>query len=169
MWGKVIVTRCSGHGSLRYLQSFDAHILYSGHMLANSGNIALLYQIVYGYYRGIKQNKYQFYNYAHILQVGQLHLTWASFQICKLAGCSYSRNAGNVFLTNLKGNRQSAIPACIAHVLHAQVLVHVGIVNPRWRGKRYRHSRCLQFYILARGPLRLHFTSVAMIITDVNM
>ena len=42
------------------------------------------------------------------------------------------------------------------HVRHTRVVMHVGIANPRWRGKRTRHSRRVrnpQFYVLARGPL----------------
>ena len=39
---------------------------------------------------------------------------WASCQICKIAGCAYAGNAGNVFpATEFKGNRWLAIPACI--------------------------------------------------------
>ena len=40
--------------------------------------------------------------------------TWASYQICKIAGCVCTGNVGNVFpATDFKGNRQLAIPACI--------------------------------------------------------
>ena len=39
---------------------------------------------------------------------------WASYQIRKIAGCACAENAGNVFpATDIKGNRQLAIPACI--------------------------------------------------------
>ena len=40
------------------------------------------------------------------------------------------------------------------HVRHACAVMHVGIANPRRRGKRSRHSRRMrspQFYYLARG------------------
>ena len=36
------------------------------------------------------------------------------------------------------------------HVRHARAVMHVGISNPQWRGKRSRHSRCMrnpQFYV----------------------
>ena len=37
-----------------------------------------------------------------------------SYQICKIACCACAGNAGNVFpVTNFKGNRYLAIPACI--------------------------------------------------------
>ena len=42
------------------------------------------------------------------------HILWASYQICKIAGCAFAGNAGNVFLaTDVKGNRFLATPACI--------------------------------------------------------
>ena len=34
------------------------------------------------------------------------------------------------------------------HVRHARVVMHVGIANPRWRGKRMRNP---QFY--GKGPV----------------
>ena len=41
-------------------------------------------------------------------------LTWASYQIGKIAGCACAGNVGNVFPANdFKGNPQLAIPACI--------------------------------------------------------
>ena len=40
--------------------------------------------------------------------------SWASYRICKIAGFSCARNAGNVFpATDFKGNCKLAIPACI--------------------------------------------------------
>ena len=41
------------------------------------------------------------------------------------------------------------------HVRHARALMHVGIANPRWRGKRSRHSRRMrksQFYVSGKRP-----------------
>ena len=38
---------------------------------------------------------------------------------------------------------------------HARDVMHVGIANPRWRGKRSRHSRCMrnpQFYVSGKRP-----------------
>ena len=42
------------------------------------------------------------------------HTSWASYEICKIAGCACTGNAGNVFpATNFKGNRLLAILAFI--------------------------------------------------------
>ena len=41
------------------------------------------------------------------------------------------------------------------HVRRARTVVHVGIANPRWRGKRSRHSRRMrnpQFYASGKRP-----------------
>ena len=48
----------------------------------------------------------------HIQTGGRVQ--WASYQIRKTVGCASTGNAANVFpATDLKGNRQFAIPACI--------------------------------------------------------
>ena len=42
------------------------------------------------------------------------------------------------------------------HVRHARAVMHVGIANPRWRGKRSRHSRRMrnpQFYLFGKRPI----------------
>ena len=42
------------------------------------------------------------------------------------------------------------------HVRHARAVMHVGITNPRWRGKRSRHSRRMrnpQFYVSGKRPM----------------
>ena len=44
------------------------------------------------------------------------------------------------------------------HVRHACAVMHVGIANPRWRGKRSRHSRRMrnpQFYVSGKRPMYL--------------
>ena len=68
---------------------------------------------------------------------------WASYQIRKIAGCACAGDAGNGFTaTDFKGNR-----------LLARAVMHVGIVNPQWRGKRSRHSRRMrnpQFYVFGK-------------------
>ena len=41
-------------------------------------------------------------------------------------------------------------------VRHARAVMHVGIANPRWRGKRSRHSRCMRnpkFYVSVKRPI----------------
>ena len=83
---------------------------------------------------------------------------WASQQIRNIAGCAWTGNAGNVLPANdLERDRYLAIPACI-DVRHACVVMHVGIANTRWQGKRSRHSRCMrnpQVTYLARWSLCL--------------
>ena len=58
------------------------------------------------------------------------------------------------------------------HVRDVRAVMHVGIANPRWRGKRSRHSRRMhksQFYVSGKRPMlwttqapvsyhKLHFT-----------
>ena len=42
------------------------------------------------------------------------------------------------------------------HVRDARAVMHVGIANPRWRGKRSRHSRRMhnpQFYVSGKRPM----------------
>ena len=46
--------------------------------------------------------------------------------------------------------------ASMHHGTHARAVMHVGIVNLRWRGKRSRHSRRIrnsQFYVSAKRPM----------------
>ena len=45
------------------------------------------------------------------------------------------------------------------HVRHTRAVIHVEIANPRWRGKRSRHSRRMrnpQFYVSDKMPIRRH-------------
>ena len=47
------------------------------------------------------------------------------------------------------------------HVRHARAVMHIGVANPRWRGKRPRHSRRmrnLQFYVIGKRPMELCFS-----------
>ena len=42
------------------------------------------------------------------------------------------------------------------HMRRARALMHVGIANPRWRGKRSRYSQCMrnpQFYAFGKRPM----------------
>ena len=40
------------------------------------------------------------------------------------------------------------------HIHQARAVMHVGIANPRWQGKRSRHSRrMLQFYVSGKRPM----------------
>ena len=75
---------------------------------------------------------------------------WASYQIRKIAGCACTGNAGNVFpATNFNRNRLLMIPACIT----ARAVMHVGIANPRWRGKHSRRMRNPNFYVSGKRPI----------------
>ena len=50
------------------------------------------------------------------------------------------------------------------HVRHARAVMHIGIANPRWRGKRSRHCRCMrntQFYGSGKRPMRRKITSMS--------
>ena len=86
-------------------------------------------------------------------------LPWASYQIRKIAGCECAGNAGNDFsTTDFKGNPKLAIPAwhVSRHVRGARAVMHVGIANSRWRGKRFRHSRRInnsQIYVSGKKPI----------------
>ena len=49
------------------------------------------------------------------------------------------------------------------HVRHARAVMHVGIANPRWRGKRSQHSRRMhnpQFYVSDKRPMRIPMTTI---------
>ena len=79
--------------------------------------------------------------------------------------------------TDLKGNRQSAIPTGITAPTrplsdkkpmgflsdsgHARAVMHAGIANPRWRGKRSRHFRRMcnpRFYVSGKKPTVIAIT-----------
>ena len=71
--------------------------------------------------------------------------TWASFQIRKIARRACAGIFGNVFPATLsKWSR------------HARAMMHVGIANPRWWGKRSWYSRCMrnaQFCVSGKRPV----------------
>ena len=78
-------------------------------------------------------------------------VSWASYQIRKIAVCACAGNAGNVF----PATGELAIPACTT-AREARAVMHVEIANPRWQGKRYRHSRCMgnpQFCVSGKRPM----------------
>ena len=65
----------------------------------------------------------------------------------------------------LQRNRLVSDPARHAsrHVRHPRAVMHIGIANPRWLGKRSRHSRCMrnpQFTYLVGGPCLLSVTPI---------
>ena len=52
-------------------------------------------------------------HFTHRPNLHELTISWASYQICKIAGCVCAGNARNVFpATDFKGNRKLATPAC---------------------------------------------------------
>ena len=58
--------------------------------------------------------------------------------------------------TDFKGNRWLAIWYASRHMRHARAVMHVGIANPRWRGKRSRHSLRMcnpLLYISGKRPM----------------
>ena len=92
---------------------------------------------------------------------------WASYQIRQIAGCACAGNAGNVFPAgNFQGNRLISYHG----VRQARAMVHAGIANLRWRGKRTRRSRRMrkpQFYASGKRPIEVitegythHFQSI---------
>ena len=88
--------------------------------------------------------------------------TWASWQIRKIACCACAGNAGNAYPTPQirdPGMHQGTcvprvprVPWCMPRSLTCVFLWS------RWRGKRYRHSRCMrypQFYVSGKRPIDL--------------
>ena len=82
---------------------------------------------------------------------------WASCQIRKIAGCACAGNAGEVFsATDLKEAASWRSRHASRHVRDARVVMHVGITNLQWRGKRSRHSQRMrnqQFYVSGKRPI----------------
>ena len=71
-----------------------------------------------------------------------------------IAGCACAGNAGNIFpAPTSKETVSSRTRLASWHVRH---VMHVGIANPRWRGKRSRHSRRMRtpkFYESYKRPI----------------
>ena len=68
--------------------------------------------------------------------------------------------AGTFFpATDLKEITRSRSRHASRHVRHARAALHVGIANPRWRGRRSRHSRRMpnpQFYVSGERPVYIY-------------
>ena len=119
-------------------------------------------------------NPHSFYSLAHmtpfgtIMQLGQhisllpdIHqVLCTSYQIRKIARCACAGNTGNVSpATNFKETASLRSRHPSRHVRHARAVMHVGIANPRWRGKRSRHSRRMhnpQRYVSGKKPIVLY-------------
>ena len=83
---------------------------------------------------------------------------WTSYQIRTFAGCACAGNVGNVFSPPpiLKIITSQLSRHALRHVRDAPAVMHVGIANPQWRGKRSRHSRRMhnpQFYVFGKRPM----------------
>ena len=91
------------------------------------------------------------------MQLSLAKSQWASYQIHITTGCACAGNTGNVFpATALKGNRGLRSGMHHGTCFTARAVVHAGIVNLRWRGKRSRHSRRmrnLQFCVSGKMPI----------------
>ena len=81
-----------------------------------------------------------------------LAVAWTSYQIRKIAGCAFLMGKPGTFSPppNSKGTASLRSRYASRHVRHAHAVMHVGIANPRRRGKRSRHSRRMRkprFYV----------------------
>ena len=84
-------------------------------------------------------------------------VSWASYQIRKIAGCACAGNDRSVSpRRQFQRKPLTSDPKNASrHVRDARAVMYVGIAYPRWRGKRSRHSRrmrTINFVYLARGP-----------------
>ena len=102
-------------------------------------------------------------NYSHEYHMAMvITLAWASYQTRKICGMCMLREYRERFpITNFKKKTLVIDPGkhhdtCVKrHLRHARAVMHIGIANPRWRGKRCRHSRCmrnLQICVYAKSP-----------------
>ena len=78
---------------------------------------------------------------------------WASYQLCKIAGCACAGNAGNV---RVHASR---------HVRNMPESLNNGFLWSRWRGKRTRYSRRLcnpRYYVSGKEPIshQVTFSSI---------
>ena len=86
-----------------------------------------------------------------------LQAVWASYQICKIAGCACARNAGNVSPPPRVSYPDMHQGTCVTHVPWCMPgLLTNGFVWSRWRRKRSRHSRRMhhpQFYVSGKRSM----------------
>ena len=81
---------------------------------------------------------------------------WASYQIRKIVCCTCAGNAGNVFPRHRLQRKTTSYRSRHAsrHVRDTRAVMHVGIANRRWRGKRSRRMRNPNFYVSGERPIR---------------
>ena len=75
----------------------------------------------------------------------QTIVPWYMFYLCDIKGIMISRNPVSYRSRH-----------ALRHVRHARVVMHAGIDNPRWRGKRSRRSRRMrdrQFCVYGSRPI----------------
>ena len=87
----------------------------------------------------------------------------ASCQIPNIVGCACAGNAWNVFPSHRVKRKPLVSDPGMHHgtCVNACAVMHGGIANPRWPGKRFPTTR--NFTYLARGPWPL--ADVAIILT----
>ena len=77
--------------------------------------------------------------------------------MCKIAGCAYTGNAGNVFPPPRISHPHTHHGTCVTHVSWCMSGSLIsGFLWSRWRGKRFRHSRRMpnpQFYVSRKRPM----------------
>ena len=93
-------------------------------------------------------------NWSHIIRV---NLLWASYQICKIAGCASAGNAGNVFPPPRVSDPEMHHGTCVTQVPWCMPgSLTSGFIWSRLRGKRARHSRRMrnpQFSVSGKRPI----------------
>ena len=90
-------------------------------------------------------------------------VAWASYQIGNRAG----RECRERFSRHRLQKKTASLRSWHAsrHVRNARAVIHVGMFNPQWRGKRFwlsQHMRNLNYTYLVRGPWRVpHIWSIS--------
>ena len=91
-------------------------------------------------------------------------MSWTSFQIRKTAG-TFSPQPTSKDTTNQRSRHAPQ------HVREARAVMHIGIANPRWRGKRSRYSRLVrkpQFHLSGKRLVRCLVTTSSVCISRAN-
>ena len=86
-------------------------------------------------------------------------ISWASYQIRKIAGCACAGNAGNVVPPPLVSDPDMHHGTCLTHMPWCMPGSLIsGFLWNRWRGKHSRHSRRMrnpQFCVSGKRRMRL--------------
>ena len=82
---------------------------------------------------------------------------WTSWQIRKIAGCACAGNAGNVFPASAGKRSDMHHGTCVMHVpWYMPGSLTRGLLWSRWRRKRSRCMRNLQFYVSDKRPVTMN-------------